>query len=106
MLSHAVDCLLQISHFDGAHLSSQGKQRISNFRGGVKKAAKAFVVGFFGLTTLTPDQCREKVDFMLNNLTYIFPFVYEVCWSLSNPLNARARLSTRSAAECQAQYFF
>ena len=86
--SHLSIASFQMYNFDHLHPFLQGKQWISNFHSGIKKAAEAFIVRFFGLTTLTPDQCHKKIDFMLNKLTYIYPFIYEVRCSLSDELLA------------------
>ena len=56
----------------------QARQRISNFRGTIKKATEGFVFGFYGVGTLPTAECADKVLFMLQNLTYVYPFVYEV----------------------------
>ena len=56
----------------------QAKQHISNFRGTIKKAAEGFVFGFYGVGTLLTAECANKVSFMLQNLTYVYPFVYKV----------------------------
>ena len=67
------------------YFTHQAKQRISNFRGTIKKAAEGFVFGFYGVGTLPTAECADKVSFMLQNLTYVYPFVYEVRPS-PNPL--------------------
>ncbi|PIL36323.1 hypothetical protein GSI_00011 [Ganoderma sinense ZZ0214-1] len=58
-------------------MSGVAKQHISNFRGTIKKAAEGFVHGFYGVGGLPPAECADKVSFMLENLTYVYPFIYE-----------------------------
>ncbi|KAI0649797.1 hypothetical protein C8Q79DRAFT_940804 [Trametes meyenii] len=52
-------------------LSVLPSQRISTFRGLVKKCTDTHVVAFFGLAQ--SPQCEEKVIWLLNHLTYIYP---------------------------------
>ncbi len=56
-------------------MSSQPNQRISTFRSNIKKVSDAHVVAFYGLQ---PGQaCAAKVDWLLDNLRYIYPHNFE-----------------------------
>ncbi|KAI0759462.1 hypothetical protein BD413DRAFT_617756 [Trametes elegans] len=62
-------------------LTAIPNQRISTFRGSIKKATDAHVIAFYQLNATT---CSDKVNWLFNHLTYIYPHDYEkrtVPWS-------------------------
>ena len=65
-------------------VARQPKQRMSTFRGNIKKLADAQVVAFYGLT---PGECKEKVEWLFFHLAYIYPFTYTVSDDAVSPLS-------------------
>ncbi|KAI0334244.1 hypothetical protein GY45DRAFT_1270510 [Cubamyces sp. BRFM 1775] len=51
-------------------LTAIPSQRISTFRGAVKKVADAHVTAFY---QLAPEECSAKIPWLFNHLTYIYP---------------------------------
>ncbi|RPD62620.1 hypothetical protein L227DRAFT_561968 [Lentinus tigrinus ALCF2SS1-6] len=55
-------------------LATLVKQRISTFRGGIKKIADANVAAFYNLV---PNQCAPLVSALFDHLAYNFPFTWD-----------------------------
>ncbi|PIL28579.1 hypothetical protein GSI_08620 [Ganoderma sinense ZZ0214-1] len=67
-------------------LSALPKQRMSTFRGAIKKLADSQVPAF---CALTPGECKDKVEWLFFHLAYIYPFTYTddkktISWSAPN----------------------
>lgn len=50
---------------------TQPNQRISTFRSAIKKSTDAHVTAFY---QLVPNACGEKITWLFNHLTYIYPY--------------------------------
>ncbi|TBU41222.1 hypothetical protein BD309DRAFT_868740 [Dichomitus squalens] len=55
-------------------LSALPRQRISSFRGQMKKCAETHIVPQFGLVQ---GECEAKVEFLFDHMAYVYPCVYD-----------------------------
>ncbi|EJF60826.1 hypothetical protein DICSQDRAFT_170686 [Dichomitus squalens LYAD-421 SS1] len=55
-------------------LSAIPRQRISTFRGQMKKCAETHVVPQFGLVQ---GECEAKVEFLFDHMAYVYPCIYD-----------------------------